>query len=183
MSDRINQVAHYTNCSKHFSDTSVYDYIIKHAVYCTTMGQISGGETEGDSQEVLNTIRPNNFSAFVRATCLYHSIGLWADEVKALLQKDPEAFGRILACREDIEQLLLDGGCDKSTAFRVRDHLRKGLGMTSEIEALLRQAGANEIFISACKSAEYIVSLERTIIVCQRDYYFAKSEMLKEKYS
>ena len=80
----------------------------------------------------------------------------WKNNAEHLLAKGTCKLTDTVAFRDDIMLDLIAYGMDRKDAFFIMEHVRKGKGMTSEQEEMMRAFSVPDWYIESCKKILYL---------------------------
>jgi DNA polymerase-3 subunit alpha (Gram-positive type) len=142
-----------------------------------TMALFSGLESLGLSPEALGTpvgtlgipefgtpfvrrmlaeTRPRTFAELVRISGLSHGTNVWVSNAEELIRSGRANLSQVIATRDDIMTYLIRQGVPEREAFGVSERVRRGRGLTTEQEQMLREAGVPEWYVDSCRRITYL---------------------------
>jgi len=77
-------------------------------------------------EEIRLICEPNSFEDYVKCFGLSKGIGIWEDNMKDLLSNGAADLKNVIANREDVYELLMNAGMEKTQAFRITEDIIKG---------------------------------------------------------
>lgn len=107
-------------------------------------------------RQLLMETAPANFSDLVRVSGLSHGTDVWTNNAQTLVQEGVADFQSVIGCRDDIMVQLIYWGVEPATAFKIMESVRKGKGLTDEMQAAMRAAGVPEWYIWSCERIKYL---------------------------
>lgn len=111
--------------------------------------------TEFVQQMILDT-KPKTFAELVKISGLSHGTDVWLNNAQDLIRDNVCEFKEIIGCRDDIMVYLAQKGLENSLAFKIMEHVRKGKGLTEEMEVEMRANDVPEWYIESCRKIKYM---------------------------
>jgi DNA polymerase-3 subunit alpha (Gram-positive type) len=114
------------------------------------------------SWEILDTLKPSDFSDLVRASGLDHATGAWEQNAQFLLKEGIIKKEEVLGTLDDVYDYIMSLGMEREFAFGVVESIRKGRVFSGKDKrwkksrTLLRTAGAADHFIWSCERIKYL---------------------------
>ena len=105
---------------------------------------------------MLVETRPKSFAELVRISGLSHGTDVWLNNARDWINLGYARLSEVISCRDDIMNFLIHRGMEPSLAFRIMESVRKGKGITEEMEKEMRKLRAPEWFIESCKKIKYL---------------------------
>jgi len=137
-------------------------------------------------RQMLYDTRPTTLSELVRISGLSHGTDVWKDNAEALIQSGVTTLSGAICTRDDIMNYLAAKGVDKQLAFFTMESVRKGKGLTEQMEQAMVNNNVPGWFIDSCKKIKYMfpkahavayVVMSLRIAYCKvhhpREYYAA----------
>lgn len=106
-------------------------------------------------QKAIKTVQPKCFSDLVRITAMMHGVSVW-DNNGEILIREGKALYELISCRDDIIHYLISIGLDRQSSFNIMNRVRKGKGLTDEIERDMRSSGVPDWYIESCNKIKYL---------------------------
>ncbi|MEW8977279.1 MAG: PolC-type DNA polymerase III [Symbiobacterium sp.] len=106
-------------------------------------------------RQMLMETSPRNFSDLVRISGLSHGTDVWTNNAQELVKKGIP-FQDVIGCRDDIMVQLIYWGVEPATAFKIMESVRKGRGLTPEMEETMRSCHVPDWYIWSCKQIKYM---------------------------
>ena len=113
-------------------------------------------ETEA-AQEILSLTKPHTLLDFVKVKSLLFGVKVWDYYKDKFASGELSSSDEIVTNRDDLFLSLLSYNINREEAYLITERVRKGRGLTDEMEITLRGAGLSESFIGACNSVFYLI--------------------------
>ncbi len=107
-------------------------------------------------RKMLEDTRPKKFGDLVRISGLSHGEDVWEGNAKELIKKGVTNLRGAICIRDDIMLYLIDNGVPAKDAFDITEKVRKGHGLSSEHEELMRSYKIPEWYIESCNKIAYM---------------------------
>ena len=110
---------------------------------------------------MLETIKPSTVSDIIKVSGLSHGTNVWQGNAEDLFKGSIEGYPKIpfsdvIACRDDIMLDLMKYNLPAHEAFAIMEGVRKGKGLKTSQEELMRSCGVPDWYIYSCKKIEYM---------------------------
>ena len=104
---------------------------------------------------MVKETHPSTFAELVSISGLSHGTDVWLGNAAELARKGIPLSGCI-CCRDDIMNYLILQGVKPKLSFKTMESVRKGKGLTEEMEAAMNEQHVPEWYIDSCKKIKYM---------------------------
>lgn len=110
---------------------------------------------------MLETIKPTTVGDIIKVSGLSHGTDVWQGNAETLFKGELEgypkvSFSEVIACRDDIMLDLMKYDLPAVEAFAIMESVRKGKGLKTSQEELMRAHKVPEWYIYSCKKIKYM---------------------------
>ena len=110
----------------------------------------------GFVRQVLENTRPTTFEELIRIAGLTHGTDVWLNNAEPLVMGGIAKLSEVLCTRDDIMNYLIAHGMEASLSFKIMERVRKGKGLTDEMEQAMVDGNIPAWFVDSCKKIKYM---------------------------
>ena len=105
---------------------------------------------------MLEETKPSTMEELIRISGLSHGTDVWLGNAQDIIRAGIAPLADCICCRDDIMNALMDYGVEPKMAFTTMEAVRKGKGLTPEMEDTMRKNRVPDWFIDSCKKIKYM---------------------------
>ncbi|MBR4341737.1 MAG: PolC-type DNA polymerase III [Lachnospiraceae bacterium] len=106
-------------------------------------------------QMLLDT-KPECFSDMVKISGLSHGTDVWLNNAQYFIKNGDCTLATAICTRDDIMIYLINMGLEPGHAFKTMESVRKGKGLTPEMEEDMKEHNVPDWYIESCKRIKYM---------------------------
>ncbi len=107
-------------------------------------------------RQMLMDTKPTTFEELVRISGLSHGTDVWLNNAQDIIKNNTATLKNVISTRDDIMLFLIYKKVNSKTAFKIMENVRKGKGLTEELEDVMRGQDIPEWYIESCKKIKYM---------------------------
>lgn len=107
-------------------------------------------------QEMILDTMPTTFAELVKISGLSHGTDVWLNNAKDLVKSGICTLKNVIDTRDNIMVALQQKGLEDSVAFNIMESVRKGKGLTPEMEESMRIKSVEQWYMDSCKKIKYM---------------------------
>jgi DNA polymerase-3 subunit alpha (Gram-positive type) len=107
-------------------------------------------------RKMLMDTRPTSMDELVRISGLSHGTDVWLGNAQDMVLGGIATLSQVICTREDIMNTLMAMGGEASISFKTMESVRKGKGLTEEMEQNLAKLNAPEWFVNSLRKIKYL---------------------------
>ena len=105
---------------------------------------------------MLEDTKPSTMEELLRISGLSHGTDVWLGNAQEIIANGIATLNECVCCRDDIMNYLMDQGVAPKTSFKTMESVRKGRGLTPDMEQAMLDAHVPDWFMDSCKKIKYM---------------------------
>ncbi len=106
--------------------------------------------------EMLKDTKPTTVSELLQISGLSHGTDVWIGNAQELIKSGTATLNECICTRDNIMNYLLEMGVEPRIAFNTMESVRKGRGLTAEMEQAMQRCNVPAWFAQSCKKIQYM---------------------------
>ncbi len=107
-------------------------------------------------RQMLRDTRPTKMEELIRIAGLSHGTDVWLGNAQDLVMSGTATLSDVICTRDDIMNYLILHDCDPLMSFQTMENVRKGRGLTPEMEEEMRTHEIPKWFVDSCRKIQYM---------------------------
>ena len=107
-------------------------------------------------RNMLEETKPHTMEELIRISGLSHGTDVWVGNAQEIIRQGLAPLSECICCRDDIMNALLAYGLEPFDSFKAMEDVRKGKGLTPQLEEEMKKHNVPAWFIDSCKKIKYM---------------------------
>lgn len=107
-------------------------------------------------KKIIQKTQANTFDDLVRIYGLIHGTDTWKDNAETIINNEEADLSQVITSRDDVMVYLMEKGIDRVTAYNIMENVRKGKGLTADIQNIMIKHDIPEWYIKSCNKIKYL---------------------------
>ena len=107
-------------------------------------------------QGMLSDTQPKTLEELVRISGLSHGTDVWLGNARDLVMSGTAKLSECFCTRDDIMNFLISKGMDFKLSFDIMEAVRKGRGLTPDMESAMKSSSIPAWAIESCQKIKYM---------------------------
>ncbi len=107
-------------------------------------------------RKMLQDTMPTTMEELVRISGLSHGTDVWLGNAQDLIANKIARLPECICTRDDIMNALIRYGLDPLMSFKIMENVRKGKGLTPDMESAMAEKNVPKWFVDSCKKIKYM---------------------------
>ena len=108
------------------------------------------------AREAVAVSKPSTFSDLIKVKGMMHGTGVWYYYKGKLASGEVSISDEMVTNRDDLFLSLLSHKVERGMAYAIAERVRKGRGLSDEMEGTMRDVGFSDCYVGACQSVGYL---------------------------
>jgi len=118
-------------------------------------------------RQMLKATLPTTMSELVRICGLAHGTDVWLGNAQDLIESGTATLKECICTRDDIMNYLVDSGVEKQLSFFIMENVRRGRGLTANMQKAMEDANVPVWFIDSCQKIKYMFPRAHSVAYVQ----------------
>lgn len=105
---------------------------------------------------MLEETKPTTMAELIRISGLSHGTDVWLNNAQVMIAEGIATLRECFCTRDDIMNTLMAYGMAPKLSFTIMEAVRKGRGLTPDMESAMREAGVAPHYIDSCHKIQYM---------------------------
>lgn len=118
------------------------------------------------SRKMLLDTKPKTFADLTTVSGLSHGTDVFFGNARDLILEGTCSIDNCIGCRDDIMLGLISYGVEPLLSFKIMESVRKGRGLTADMEKAMKEHHVPDWYIAACKKIKYMFPKAHAVAYC-----------------